>query len=43
VPMGCGRGPDPESAARAAIDDLRRQASSRARAAATFADFFMVF
>lgn len=43
VPMGCGRGDDPQSAARAAIEDLRRQASSRARAAATFADFFMVF
>ncbi len=43
VPMGCGRGEDPQSAARAAIEDLRRQASSRARAAQVFSDFFMVF
>ena len=43
VPMGCGRGEDPQSAARAAIEDLRRQASSRARAAATFSEFFLIF
>jgi hypothetical protein len=43
VPMGCGRGEDPQSAARAAIEDLRRQASSRARAAAVFSEFFVIF